>query len=132
MSRTASVETAIAFVEKIWNSTDGLDRLDAWLTPSYRDHAYAEDREGLEKALSELRAAFPDAWFEIEDAVGEADRAAVRLRLRATHTGPFRGNAPTNREIDLKVFRWFRTVEGRIAEHWALLDTTSLMRQLQS
>jgi len=131
MPDRSSADVATRFIENIWNSPDGAEQLTETLHPAYRDHAYGRGSAGLASALNELRAAFPDARFEIEDVIGQAETAAVRLRFRATHLGPFRGLQPTGRSVDVQVFRWFRVEDGRIADHWALFDTSTLLRQLQ-
>ncbi len=132
MSTSSVADAACAFIEQVWNAPDGVDRIDGWLSPDYRDHAYQGDGESLAKAVEELRAAFDDAAFEVEDVVAEGNCAALRMRLRGTHTGPFRDRQPTGLPIEVKLFRWLRFEERRVAEHWALLDTASLLRQLGS
>lgn len=132
MSTSTVNDAARAFIEEVWNAPNGVSRIESWLTPNYRDHAYNGDREGLAKAVAELRAAFDDATFEVEDVMSEGSCAALRMKLRGTHTGPFRSHPATGRPIEVNVFRWLRIEEGRVAEHWALLDTSSLLRQLSS
>lgn len=132
MSARSPADVATRFIEDVWNETDGAERLTEWLHPAYRDHAYAGGKAGLLAALGELRAAFPDARFEIEGVIGQADTAALRLRFRGTHQGVFRGLEPTVRTVDVRVFRWFRVEDDRIVEHWALFDTSALLRQLQA
>lgn len=132
MSTSDITQAATAFIDQVWNSSDGVERLERWLSADYRDHAYEQDREGLERALTELRTAFPDAAFEIEDIISDRGCAVLRMTLRGTHTCAFRDRAPTGAQIQVKVFRWLRFHEGRVAEHWALLDTASLLRQLAS
>ncbi|WP_298193246.1 ester cyclase [Novosphingobium sp.] len=122
--------SARSFIQCVWNAEDGVRHLSDWLAPDYLDHAYQGDAAGLANAIAELRQAFPDAQFEIEDVVAERSTAVLRMRLRATHSGAFRGTAATGAAVDVKVFRWLRFDRGRIAEHWALLDTASLLRQL--
>jgi steroid delta-isomerase-like uncharacterized protein len=119
------------FIETVWNANNP-DAADHFLTPAYRDHAYnGGDANALKGVIRELGAAFPDQRQVIEDLVAADDRVMARIRLQATHTGTFRGLAPTGRAVDVRVARWFRIADGRIAEHWALLDTSGLMRQLQ-
>lgn len=131
MSTTDSAETACNFIERVWNTPGGGDLASSFLTEDYVDHAYAGNADGLRAAIAELRSAFPDAHFKIEDVVADGPKAAIRMRLRATHSGVFRTIAATERQIDVKVFRWFRIAKGRIAEHWAVFDTAALMRQVQ-
>ena len=121
-----------AFIEDVWNAPDGATRLAAHLAPTYTEHAYGGGAEGLAAALTELREGFPDATFEIEDMMQDGDRVAVRLHMRATHLGLFRGQAPTRRRVSVKLMRWYRLEADKIAEHWAVFDTASLRRQISA
>jgi predicted ester cyclase len=133
MSIEAANAAAVrAFIEDVWNAPDGADRLGDHLCAEYRDHAYGlGGAQGLARAVGELRRAFPEARFEIEDLIAQGDKVAVRLTLRARHQGEFRGIAPTGAAVEAKAFRWFRLTEGRITDHWAVFDTAALLRQLQ-
>lgn len=66
--------------------------------------------------LDELFHAFPDwRWKRIQLLV-EDDRVAAHLRGSGTHLGPFRGNAPTRRHVNVAEFTMLRVVNGRITE----------------
>jgi steroid delta-isomerase-like uncharacterized protein len=124
-------DIVLNFIETVWNGNNA-DAADRFLAPGYRDHAYTGgDANALKTVVRELGAAFPDQRQAIEDLVATDDRVMLRIRLQATHTGTFRGLAPTGRAVDVRVARWFRIEDGRIAEHWALLDTSGLLRQLK-
>jgi steroid delta-isomerase-like uncharacterized protein len=119
------------FIETVWNANDA-EAADRFLAPTYHDHAYnGGDANALKAVIRELGLAFPDQRQVVEDIVATDDRVMVRIRLQATHTGTFRGTAPTGHVVDVRVARWFRIKDGRIAEHWALFDTSSLLRQLK-
>ena len=123
-------ELVNAFVERFWNNGD-FDCVTEFLTADYVDHDYVPGiREGLLNMARILYEAFPDQTSHMESVIAEEDRVIIRLRLRGTHQGSFRGTEATGLPIDVRVYREFRLVEGRIAEHWALLDTASLLRQI--
>lgn len=125
-----NMEVVREFVAKFWNEGD-YDRAGELLSDDYVDHAYVPgNREGLLNMSGILRSAFPDQTSEEESMVAEGDRVVVRLRLKGTHLGSFRGTGPSNQTVDVRVYREYRVVNGRIAEHWALLDTASLLRQI--
>jgi len=132
MSTSNTAQAATEFIEQVWNAPDGVDHLKSWLSPHYRDHAYSDDALGLTNAIIELKAAFADATFIVEDVLSQADSAVLRMTLRGTLSGTFRGCLPTGRNVEVKVYRWLRFEDGKVAEHWALLDTASLLRQLNS
>ena len=124
-------DIVLNFMETVWNANNA-DAADRFLTPNYHDHAYnGGDATALKAVIRELGAAFPDQRQVVEDLAAAEDRVMTRIRLQATHAGTFRGLAATGRAVDVRVARWFRIEDSRIAEHWALLDTSSLMRQLK-
>jgi predicted ester cyclase len=77
-----------------------------------------------------LMPAFPDMKLPLEDFVAEGEKVLVRLRVQATHTGPFGDLAATGRKVDIGVLDLFHIRNGRLIEHWALLDNLGLLKQL--
>lgn len=85
---------------------------------------------GVKKLHDVLMPAFPDMKLPLEDFVAEGEKVLVRLRVQATHTGPFGAMAPTGRKIDIGVLDLFQIRDGVLIEHWALLDNLGMMKQL--
>jgi predicted ester cyclase len=77
-----------------------------------------------------LLPGIPDMELPIEDVIAEGDKVLVRLRVRGTHGGELMGIAATGRKIDIGVLDLFQFRDGRLIEHWALLDNLGLLRQL--
>ena len=118
------------FVAAFWNRADPAAAL-AMLHSAYVDHAYQPaDRMGLEATLAQLSSSFPDHVHTIKATVAQGDLVVLRMRLRATHRGAFRGTPPSGNPINVVVYRTFRVADSRIAEHWGLLDTATLLRQI--
>ena len=118
------------FIEHIWNRRDTA-RLQEYLTADYIDHAYQPANvDGLHIMLGQLAQAFPDAQQSVEAITAQDDRVVCRLILTATHQGPFRDVAASGSAVRVHVYRSYRIVDGKIGEHWALLDTASLLRQI--
>jgi predicted ester cyclase len=76
------------------------------------------------------RAGFPDAIVSVDDQLAEGDRVLTRWTMRATHTVPLFGRAPTGRQIVLRGMHVHRVRDGRIVEVWAAPDTLGLLVQL--
>lgn len=85
---------------------------------------------GVKQLHDVLMPAFPDMKLPLEDFVAEGEKVLVRLRVQATHTGPFGAMAPTGRKIDIGVLDLFQIRDGVLIEHWALLDNLGMMKQL--
>lgn len=126
----ANTELVLQFIDAFWNRHDrtAVDRL---IANDYVDHAYQPpNHEGLAAMLVQLSTPFPDHQHLIESHVAQDDLVVLRMRFRATHLGDFRGTPPTNSAVDVPVYRMYRVAAGQIVEHWALLDTASLLRQI--
>jgi predicted ester cyclase len=78
----------------------------------------------------QLRRAFPDLHFVIEDLFGEGDKVVVRFTVGGTNDGPFMGRPPTG-----KTARWSGVTintfkDGKVTEEWVMPDILSIMKQL--
>ena len=88
------------------------------------------DGEGWKSFSGAFFAGFPDLRLEIEDLLAEGDRVAVRWTFRGTHRGEFLGIAPTGKPVSMSAVEVNRVAEGKVAEHWVVLDQLGLMQQL--
>jgi predicted ester cyclase len=78
-----------------------------------------------------FRGSFPDMHMEIVDLIEEGDRLVARFVCSATHTGEWRGHAPTGRRFERIDEVYFFTFDGdRIADAWGIEDTLERFRQL--
>lgn len=77
-----------------------------------------------------MKHAFPDFQAHIEDIVAAGDKAAIRPRIRGTHSGEFLGIPATGRAVDYASHEFYRVADGLIAEEWICSDTATLLRQL--
>jgi predicted ester cyclase len=77
-----------------------------------------------------LLTVFSDHRFVIEDAAGDGETVAVRGTCSGTHEGELWGIPPTGKRFAVQQSHWFRVVDGKVAEHWALRDDLGMMRQI--
>lgn len=112
---------------------------DAWwrkhIAPDFRRHDPGlpfdvVGPEGVKQLADVLLPGIPDMELPIEDVIAEGEKVLVRLRVRGTHKGELMGVAATGRKIDIGVLDLFQFRDGRLIEHWALLDNLGLLRQL--
>jgi steroid delta-isomerase-like uncharacterized protein len=86
--------------------------------------------EGIKQFYSELRAAFPDIHFTVEDQITQRDRVVTHWSARATHKGEFQGIAPTGKQVNLSGIDIDRLVNGKVVECWPIVDELNLLQQL--
>jgi steroid delta-isomerase-like uncharacterized protein len=87
-------------------------------------------REGVKQFFGMFRSAFPDLRMEVHDILAEGDRVCVRVTATGTQQGDFMGMPPSGKSIDVAIFDLLRIQDGKVAEHWGLLDAMTMMQQL--
>ena len=121
------------FVEEFQTKND-VSVAEEMLADDFVDHTpfgpIPGTKEGVIQLFAMLRQAFPDLRAEIHDLLADGDRVVTRKTFHGTHQGEFLGIPPTNKSaawdiIDIVTYR-----DGKIAEHWNVVDALSLMQQL--
>ena len=120
------------YVEEVWNGHD-LDAVDRLVSPRYINHAARTEeyqRGGARRVVEWLLSVFPDHRFEVEDAASDGETVALRGTMTGTHEGELEGIAPTGQSVSVTQSHWFRVVDGKVAEHWAVRDDLGMLQQL--
>lgn len=86
--------------------------------------------EGMRKLGEFLHRAFSQVELPISDAVMQGDKVLLRLRMQGVHTGDFNGTPASGERIDIDVMDLFRVADGRLVEHWALMDNLGMLKQI--
>jgi steroid delta-isomerase-like uncharacterized protein len=68
--------------------------------------------------------------FTLEDVIAEADRVVVRWTNAGTHIGEFAGIPPTGKAFTISGIDIYRVADGRLCEHWDVVDQLSMLGQL--
>ena len=131
MSSGGTKAVARRFIEQVWNAVD-LDAVDGLVHPEYPVPGVGRGPEGVGRDVATFRAAFPDLEWAIEDMFAEGDRVAVRVTLRGTQRGEFRGIVPTDKRVTLQEMVFWRVVDGRLRAGWFQADALGLRVQLGS
>ena len=127
-----NIETFRKVVE-LGFSQGKLDSLDSLFTRDFQEHQDGmnpPNREGVKKAIAQLRTSFPDLKLEIADFIIKGDKGWFRLKGQGTHLGQFGPMPATNRKVVVDVIDICRFENGLIAEHWGIPDRFSVMRQI--
>ncbi|WP_217166441.1 ester cyclase [Streptomyces sp. AC512_CC834] len=129
---TTHVDRMRFFVEQVQHG-GRLDLIDTLVHADYHNHTaesgQAADRAGVHATMTAMHAAFSDLTVRILHCVGDGDLVATHKVFRARHTGPWFGVAPSGKQVEFRVMDMVRYRDGRMAEHWAVADALSLLRQ---
>jgi len=68
--------------------------------------------------------------FTIEDVIAEGDRVAVRWTNAGTNVGDFLGIPATGRSFSVPGIDIYRLEDGKLAEHWHVVDMYGQLIQL--
>jgi predicted ester cyclase len=129
MSVEANKATVRRFLNEVWNGGN-LSLTDQLVHPDYEVPGVGFGPEGVKRNVRTYRAAFPDLTWTVDDLIAEGDRVAVRLTLRGTHLGTFRGIAPTGRPVTMQEMAVWRLVDGKLHTGWFQADMLGLRVQL--
>ena len=78
---------------------------------------------GKKQFLASLLQGFSDYHGEIEDIVAEGNKVAARTRWTGTQDGPFLGRPATGRKVHFVTSDFYRIEDGKIVEHWDVVDS---------
>jgi predicted ester cyclase len=73
-----------------------------------------------------VRAAF-NPRFTIEHLIAEGDKVAVMWANEGTHVGDWFGFTPTGKTVSTHGVDVYLLRDGRLAEHWDVVDTTDFL-----
>ncbi len=125
-------EVARRMYEEVFNRRE-LALIDELATPDYVEHdvlpGQRTGRDGLKDRVQMLIEAF-DPQFTIEDLIAEGDRVVVRWTNSGTHVGEFLGIPSTGRSFNIAGIDIYRLEDGKLAEHWHVVDMYGQMVQL--
>lgn len=136
----ANKELVRRYFEELFNDRD-FDVADKLMAEDYLEHAQApfSDREpgrvngpqATRETVRWLCEQFPDMRMTIQVIVAEGDIVVARVLSQGTNLGKINGVIPaTGRSFEARQSHWFRTADGKLAEHWVTREDLVMMRQL--
>lgn len=133
MTRTP-LETVKHFYDTVFQTGD-IDAVSLTMADDFVDHApwpgHPATREGFQSGTAEMRLAFPDLTVEPTKMIAEDDKVAVIVRITGTQHGEFMGNPPTGRTFEIEAVDILRVKEGKLLEHWGVMDVERMLAQLR-
>ena len=107
---------------------------DAAIHPDFVDRSrppgVSEGPDGVREIFDGLRATFSGFRAEIHEQVAEGDLVVTRKTFHGRHDGEFIGQAPTGRDVEIGCIDIVRLEDGRIIEHWNIVDIFGLLAQI--
>jgi predicted ester cyclase len=87
-------------------------------------------KQGVKAYFAAFRRAVPDLHAQVHELLADGDKVVTRKTFHGTQTGEFMGLPPTGSAISVDVIDIVRVRDGKFVEHWNVLDTLVLMRQM--
>ena len=121
------------FVEEVQNKGN-IDVVNEVFAEDMVDHTpfpgLPPDRDGARQVFEVIRAAFPDHDAVVVEMVAEGDTVATYKTFTGTHEGEFMGIPATGNKVTIRVMDFVRYRDGKIVEHWNIVDQAGLLQQL--
>ena len=108
--------------------------IDELIAPDFVEHSVQPGvpptRDGFMQLAIALRSAFPDLHYTVEDAIEAGDKIVHRLAASGTMKGDFLGIPATGTRATWTEIHIGRVADGRLVEHWGLVDQLGMFVQL--
>jgi predicted ester cyclase len=108
--------------------------VDKYFREDFEEHEHVPGdktgRDGVKEIIRVLRTAFPDLRATIEDLSEDRDKLWARVRFSGTNSGELMGTAATGKRANFEAIDCVRFVDGKLAEHWGVVDMLGLLQQL--
>lgn len=89
-----------------------------------------QGRSGFQDFFEAWFKASPDFRFELKQIVSEGDKVWAYGTYSGTHKADWLGIPATGKTYAFDAVDIFRVQDGKLAEHWDVLDVYSLFKQL--
>lgn len=111
-----------------------LEGFDELIDDSFVEHedlpGLPPGKEGVKAFFGMLFGAFPDLQMSPDLVTAEGDIAAAFVTVTGTQNGEFLGMAATGKSASVHLSDWMRIKDGKVVEHWGVMDMAALMQQL--
>jgi predicted ester cyclase len=112
-----------------------LEVVDEILAPDFTEHTapppgVPAGREGVKAIASALRKGFPDLTYRVDLQIAEGDFVAGHVTVNGTHKGEVFGMPATGKHAEWTESHIVKMVNGKITEHWGVIDQLGMLRQL--
>ncbi|WP_262497038.1 ester cyclase [Pedobacter psychrophilus] len=122
----------IRFVELM--TTKQSDKFGEIISQDYKQHnpMVKKGLEGIQEGSKWFESIFPDISAHIDAIVVEGDIIVARISWSGTHKAELFGIPASNVKVTWTGTDWWRIENGKLVEHWDVVDWSSLMQQIQT
>ncbi len=106
-----------------------LDAISGKPKPSGVLDQYVSD-EILKEHIAGAEAGFPNYELIADEILAEGDKVVLKATIRGRHQGNFMGIPATGKQVDAPVALIYTISDGKISDHWILVDSMTMMQQL--
>jgi predicted ester cyclase len=111
-----------------------LEAVEQFFSPDFQEHEEGpgkdRGREGLKDIVRTVRGGFPDLRVSVEAISEDDDQTWARVTFSGTNTGELMGHPPTGRQATWTAIDQCRYADGKLVEHWGVVDLLSMMQQI--
>jgi len=106
--------------------------LDAYMKADYIQHnpLVPQGRAGFRQFFEATFEGVPDWSYALKHSIAEGDFVWVHGTYSGTQTGEWLGIPATGRAFAIDAVDIFRLEDGKLAEHWDVMDIYGLFKQL--
>ena len=134
MAQTAQEENMAligSFAESVFAKKD-LSNIEQYMHKDYIQHnpMVEQGSEGFKVFFQNWFNNVPDFSYELKNIIANDEYVWVYGAYTGTHTGDWLGIPATNKAYNFNAVDIFRISDGKLAEHWDVLDVYNLFLQL--
>jgi steroid delta-isomerase-like uncharacterized protein len=107
-----------------------LSSMDELVAPEFVGPQGAKGPAALKAVTMDLRAAFPDLHYTVDELFAEEERVAVRWHWTGTHQAPFGALPATGKRLSNSGVGVFRVRHGQIIAADILTDRLGFLQQI--
>ncbi len=119
------------FGQEVFGKKD-LSNLSQFMHENYIQHnpLVPQGLSGFKSFFADWFKAVPDWQYSLEKIVAEGDTVWAYGTYSGTQIGDWLGIPATNKAYSIRAVDIFRIENGKLAEHWDVIDVYSLFKQL--
>lgn len=129
----SNVRTFTELYDVVNNGGD-TDATDKYFAAKFIDHdpfpGQSADVAGFKAGLADMRKSFPDLRMTLQRTIAQGDLVVAHVLVSGSQLGEFMGAPASGKTFSVGLIDIVRMKDGRIAEHWGVMDAAAMAGQL--